>query len=146
MPDQTFGPLEDAFFAAGDAYAQQKEESSDAPSDFGDDAVSERGLHLRLSVLRARLRPTLESARTRLYLQARLLQLRVLVALATYAELALALRAVASPVRVRAIAAQAFIPQLAARNPVLARFSLFILVFTAATFPAAAVLAATGAL
>jgi hypothetical protein len=150
MPDQTFGPLEDAFFAAGDAYAQQygqgKEESSDDQSDFGDDAVSERGLHLRLSVLKARLRPTLESARTRLYLQARLLQLRVLVALATYAELALALRAVASPVRVRAIAAQAFIPQLAARNPVLARFSLFILVFTAATFPAAAVLAATGAL
>jgi hypothetical protein len=155
MPEDTFGPLEDAFFAAGDAYAQQKESSGGCSHDendqtgFGDDdhvVVSENGLRLRLSVMRARLRPTLESARTRVYLQARLLQLRVLVALATYAELALALRVVASPVRVRAIAVQAFIPQLATRNPVLARFSLFILVFTAATFPAAAVLAATGVL
>jgi hypothetical protein len=145
MPDDSFGPLEDAFFADGDAYAQQKEPS---PADDQDEYVaeSETDLRLRLSGLKARLRPALEAARTRIYLQARLLQLRVVVALATYAELALALGAIASPTRVRAIAVQAFIPQIAARNPVLARISLFVLVFTAATFPAAAVLAATGVL
>jgi hypothetical protein len=154
MPDDSFGPLEDAFFADGDAYAQHKEPNQGEDEDAGhegayDDgyvAENEHDLRLRLSVLKARLRPALEAARTRLYLQARLLQLRVLVSLATYAELALALGAIASPTRVRAIAVQAFIPQIAARNPVLARLSLFVLVFTAATFPAAAVLAATGAI
>lgn len=143
MPDDAFGPLEDSFFAAGDAYSQQKEDSPDDDQAFV--AESETDLRLRLSVLKARLRPTLTAAKKGIILQARLLQLRVLVALATYAELALALRAVATPVRVRVLAVHAFIPQIA-RNPVVARFSLFVLVFTAATFPAAAVLAATGAL
>jgi hypothetical protein len=141
MPDPAFGPLEDAFFAAGDAY--DDEHGDEGWSDQDLYVASERGLRLGLS---ARVEMVLIAARSRVLLLGRLLQLRVLVALSTCAEQALyatAFRVIgARPIRTRV---PTVIPRLT-RNPVLVRASLLVLVFTAATFPAAAVLAAAGAI
>src|SRR5688572_27117812 len=141
MSDDAFGPLEDAFFAAGEAYAQQADEPFDPEAHVeahGHDSQPEQ----------ARLRPWLAGARTRIILQARLLQFRVAVALSTYAEHALRVAVSGVPGHgfLLGMVRQTFIPAIAVTNPVLARASLFVLVFTAATFPAAAVLAATGVL
>lgn len=128
-----FSPLEDAFFAAGEALAEQGEQGPEhATLDPSSEPAPESGRRSNLGRLKARLGPRLRSARSRLVLRARLLQLRVIVGLWTGLD------------NVR----QGFFPPgyVAARCPAVARASLFVLVFTAATFPAAAVLAATGVL
>jgi hypothetical protein len=143
MSDDAFGPLEDAFFAAGDAYDSLKEDSASDQDVFVDD---EHHPPLRLAPLRSRLEAALTAARARVVLVSRLLQLRVSVALSTCAEQAVyatAFRVIgARPMRARV---HTFIPRLT-RNPVLVRASLVVLAFTAATFPTAAVLAAAGAI
>jgi hypothetical protein len=134
-----FGPLEDAFFAAGDAYEHREDSGSDQDVHF----ENEPQVGWSAS---ARLGTALTAARTRVMLRARLVELRFAVAVSNCAELALYATvfrvAGARPVGTRV---HTFIPRLT-RNPVLVRVSLIVLGFTAATFPAAAVLAATGAI
>jgi hypothetical protein len=133
-----FGPLEEAFFAAGHAYEEQREDGS---SD--QDAYAEDQRHPgRLTMLRARLGSALTAAGRRVVLQVRILELGVAVALSTRVERAL----LAAPFWV-AVGTRVprYIPRLA-RSALLVRGSLLVLAFTAATFPAAAVLAATGAI
>lgn len=153
MRDEAFSPLEDAFFAAGDACAHQTEESIDEAEAY--EPANEGELRMRLGALKARLRPTIELCRTRLILQTRLLQFRLAVAFSSCAEHAVRVASSGTPVHglLRGMVRHASIPRLpllpelvAVRSPALARASLYVLVFTAATFPAAAVLAATGAL
>jgi hypothetical protein len=138
-----FSPLEDEFFAAGEALAEPGHPAD--PEETASPTLEPAG-HAeprnRLGKLRGQLAPRVRSARTRLILKARLLQLRVAVLLWSCAGHALRMAAIGSLGGVR----QTFFPLVAVRCPALARASLCVLVFTAATFPAAAVLAATGAL
>ena len=140
-----FSPLEDEFFAAGEALAEPghaADPEETASSEF--EAVSQGEPRTRLGRLKGRLAPRLRTARTRLILQTRILQLRVAVLLWSCAGHALRVATIGS--LVEGAVRQSFLPLVAVRCPALARASLFVLVLTAATFPAAAVLAATGAL
>jgi hypothetical protein len=143
MSDDAFGPLEDAFFAAGDAYESHGAENAAVEEHHVED---QRHLSLRLRAHTARLQTALTAARSRVLLLGRLVQLRVAVAMSTCADHAVyasAFRVIgARPIGTRV---HTFIPRLT-RNPVLVRASLVVLAFTAATFPAAAVLAAAGAI
>jgi hypothetical protein len=143
MSDDAFGPLEEAFFAAGEAH-HHSEEGSASDHEVYVDSEPHRPLSLRS--LGLRLETALAAVGARFALLGRLLELRVVVAVSSCAEQALhatAFRIIgARPISTRV---HTFIPRLT-RNPVLVRASLVVLAFTAATFPAAAVLAATGAI